>query len=719
MFRRCLMPLCLLATLTPIGVAQDGERPAKSLTNSLGMKLVRIPAGEFRMGSADDDPGGREDERPRHRVRITKPFYLGVYEVTQAEFESVMKINPSTFTRKALLHDAPPEIDAAKLPVDGVTWHQAVEFCRKISEMKSEQAAGRFYRLPTEAEWEYACRAGTTTTFHFGDALSSTQANFNGAHPYGEAKSGPFLKRTHTVGSYPPNAFGLYDMHGNLHEWCLDRFGRDYYQNSPADDPRGPDKGSRRVIRGGDWYSDARDCRSAFRYADVPAGKFYALGMRVVCELKSEGATLDPIIAKAGEPDADRGFPMGGISGSDDPQPSSGEDWPRWRGVRGDGAWNSPKLPLEWPEGVVPLAWRQELGGGYGGIAVSGGRVYVMDRQREPNDVERLLCIDGVTGEMLWSHEWPVDYSGVSYDNGPRSTPNVVQGRVYVMGAVGHLFCCDAANGQVVWSKNLVSECNAKVPIWGLSASPVVFCSLVIVHCGAEPNGSLMAFDVETGAERWRNFADGAGYATPILIERAGKPQLVAWTPTHVRSVDPATGQELWSTPFEVQYGTSIAEPLYRGGIVLVTSYYEGSLAIRVPTGDEKARIVWKDNRNLRGLMSPPMFRDGRGYLIDKRHGLTCFEWATGKKLWDDDNRLTPKGRNPQATLVWINDEDRAIALNSDGELVLLRLNADGYAEQSRAKIIGETWAHPAYAGNCVYARSDTEIVCVVLPTKK
>ena len=114
--------------------------------------------------------------------------------------------------------------------------------------------------------------------------------------------------------------------------------------------------------------------------------------------------------------------------------------------------------------------------------------------------------------------------------------------------------------------------------------------------------------------------------------------------------------------------------------------------------------------------MSQPLVRDGYVYLLDKRHGLTCFRLATGKKLWDDDNRMTPKGRNPQATMVWTGDEDRAIVLNSDGDLVLIRLNPEGYQELARANIIGPTWAHPGYAGNCVYARSDTEIVCVLLP---
>ena len=699
-------------TIPPLSfllIAAVGCLSARTITNSVGMELARIPAGEFLMGSADDDPGAREDEKPRHPVRIPKPFYAGVYEVTQAEFERVMAQNPSSFTRRGV-------------PVDNVSWYAAVEFCRRLSNLPAEKEAGRVYRLPTEAEWEYACRAGTTTVFHFGDSLSSTQANFNGEHPFGGAEAGPFLNRTAPVGSYEPNAFGLYDMHGNLHEWCMDRFDRDSYRASPTDDPQGPRHGTSRVIRGGNWYSDGRDCRSAFRYADLPEGRFYALGIRVVCELTSEGASLHPVVAAAGELNDGSGVsistrkPTVPVGLTDKPTPTAGEDWPRWRGPRGDGTWRAPKLPAAWPENGLPRVWRQEIGGGYGGIAVSGGRVYVMDRQREPADVERVLCLDAVTGVPLWTRSQPVAYKGVSYDNGPRTTPTVLQGRVHTLGAVGHLFCLDAASGDVVWSHDLVADFRARVPGWGLSASPVVYEDLLIVHAGAEPDASFIAFDRQTGEERWRSLPDPAGYATPIVIYPHGTPQLVAWTPTNVRGLNPTSGEPLWTVPFKVTNGTSIAGPIFQEGLVLVSSYYDGSPAIRLGEQPDQAEVVWHDRRDLRGLMAQPLYRDGYAYLLDKRHGLTCLKLATGKKLWDDDNRMTPKGRNPQATMVWLGDEDRAMALNSDGDLILLRLSPNGYAEDSRTNIIGRTWAHPAYAGNCVYARSDTEIVCVLLP---
>ena len=481
--------------LTETRTATPVEQPDATVTNSVGMKLVRIPAGEFLMGSATSDPGAREDEQPQHQVRITRPFYMSVYEVTQREFKGLMEFNPSSFTEDGLLQNIADDVSASEFPVDGLTWYQAVEFCRRLSEQPAERAAGRVYRLPTEAEWEYACRAGTTSIFNFGDTLSSTQANFNGAEPFGNAETGPFLNRTNRVGSYKPNEFGLYDMHGNLHEWCLDRFERDYYSVSPAEDPQGPEQGTSRVIRGGDWYSDGRDCRSAFRYADIPDGRFYALGMRVVCELTSEGATLHPIIAAAGQSGVVRSTGATAAASTAFPTPDAGEDWPRWRGPRGDGTWHAPKLPVTWPEDGLQRIWQRELGGGYGGIAVSEGHAYVMDRQREPEDVERVLCCDAVSGGPLWSYSYPVNYGGVSYDNGPRSTPTVFGNRVYTLGAVGHLYCFDATDGSVVWSQDLVADFGARIPIWGLSASPVVCDDLLIVHPGGEPNACLMAFD--------------------------------------------------------------------------------------------------------------------------------------------------------------------------------------------------------------------------------
>ncbi len=255
------------------------------LTNSLGMKLVLIPAGSFLMGSPIAEQGRSADEGPQHEVTITRPFYLGVHPVTQEQFQRLMGTNPSHFCRGGRGRDQVKEDDPRLLPVEKVTWGNAVTFCRKLSEAPEESRQGRLYRLPTEAEWEYACRAGSATPFHFGATLNSTQANFDGTQPYGRTSAGPYLKRPSAVGSYPPNDFGLFDMHGNVWEWCQDWYAEDFYSSSPSEDPQGPENGEQRVLRGGCWSSSGTNCRSAYRGRAEPGLHVYRFGFRVVLEV--------------------------------------------------------------------------------------------------------------------------------------------------------------------------------------------------------------------------------------------------------------------------------------------------------------------------------------------------------------------------------------------------------------------------------------------------
>ncbi len=170
-------------------------------------------------------------------------------------------------------------MDTSRFPVEEVSWEDAVEFCRKLSALAGERSASRVYRLPSEEEWEYACRAGTTTPFHFGSQLNGREANCNGDYPYGTSAKGTNLQRPTNVGSYTSNFFGLYDMHGNVWEWCQDWYGN--YPSGSVTDPTGPTGASDRVFRGGCWFSIARYCRSALRYWFTPTFRLYILGFRV------------------------------------------------------------------------------------------------------------------------------------------------------------------------------------------------------------------------------------------------------------------------------------------------------------------------------------------------------------------------------------------------------------------------------------------------------
>jgi uncharacterized protein (TIGR02996 family) len=248
----------------------EGRDPARVI-NSLGMELVRIPSGTFLMGSPDVEPHRYDDEGPLHEVTLSKPFFLSVYPVTQQCYLEVMGRNSSHF------HTG--NGGGPWHPVDSVSWEDAVRFCRLLSEHPLEKRAGRVYRLPTEAEWEHACRAGSTTPFWWGDAASSYQANFDGNHPYGGAEEGPVLNRTQPVGCYAANPFGLYDMHGNIWEWCHDWYGKHYYRTSPPVDPPGPESGEFHVLRGGCWQHLGACTRAAYRL-DHPPGGLYQ-GFRV------------------------------------------------------------------------------------------------------------------------------------------------------------------------------------------------------------------------------------------------------------------------------------------------------------------------------------------------------------------------------------------------------------------------------------------------------
>ena len=235
---------------------------ARTLTLDLGagvtMEVVLIPAGEFMMGSPKSEASRRSDEGPRHRVRITRAFYMGKHEVTQAQYVRLMGKNPSRFK-------------GPTNPVEMASWNDAVDFCRKLS-----QRTGRKARLPTEAEWEYACRAGTTTRYCSGD---SEKAVGDYAWHSGNARRKPL-----PVGGKRANAWGLHDMHGNVWEWCSDPHDSGYYGKSPPEDPRGPKKGRFYVLRGGSYSNSHKYCRSAHRYSGRPTGRYNRNGFRVVVD---------------------------------------------------------------------------------------------------------------------------------------------------------------------------------------------------------------------------------------------------------------------------------------------------------------------------------------------------------------------------------------------------------------------------------------------------
>ena len=273
----CAVLFIVVITCSTILLARNNS----TNNNSLNIELVRINEGRFTMGSPVGERFRNADET-QHTVYISS-FRIGKFPITQREYMAVMGVNPSNFVGE-------------NLPVENVSWFDAIEFCNRLSQMQGLKPyysinngevrilGGDGYRLPTEAEWEYVCRAGTTTPFAYGYYLNSTMANFNGNRPYDSGVE-VYRERTTPVGIFQPNRFGVYDMHGNVWEWCWDWYGEDFYKVSPVNNPIGPPSGVNRIVRGGAWNFFGKHLRSASRYEFNSSFRSNFVGFRVARNL--------------------------------------------------------------------------------------------------------------------------------------------------------------------------------------------------------------------------------------------------------------------------------------------------------------------------------------------------------------------------------------------------------------------------------------------------
>ena len=264
-----LFILIVVIALVQSGRAERGqtaETPHKVFTNSVGMTFIYVPPGTFVMGSPPGNLGRDLDEMP-HTVTLTKGYYIQTTEVTQAEWKVVMGENPAM-----LKND--------DRPVENVSWSDTLTFIRTLNQLENTST----YRLPTEAEWEYACRAGAQTSFPTGPSLSTDQANFDGNYLYSGYEKGVFRRRTVKAGKFLPNKWGFYDMSGNVWEWCQDYYGP--YSSKPETNPGGLSSGLFRVLRGGSWYYDIQSCRCASRHKADPSKQSIVIGFRVAKSLR-------------------------------------------------------------------------------------------------------------------------------------------------------------------------------------------------------------------------------------------------------------------------------------------------------------------------------------------------------------------------------------------------------------------------------------------------
>ncbi len=414
----------------------------------------------------------------------------------------------------------------------------------------------------------------------------------------------------------------------------------------------------------------------------------------------------------------------------------SGEDWPQWMGPGRDNIWREDGIIDKFPDGGPKVVWRTQVAGGYAGPAVAAGRVFVTDYvtadnvkvdnfDRKPSSgSERVICLAADSGVELWKHAYPVEYR-ISYPAGPRCTPTVDQDRVYVLGAVGHLLCLKAETGDIVWSKDLTTEYGTTPALWGYTGHPLVDGEKLICVVGGS-GSHVVAFDKQSGRELWRAItANEQGYSPPTIIEAGGVRQLILLRPDAVSSVDPETGRQYWSVPYEATSGSIIMSPIHWDNYLYAAGYSNKNILLKLDDSPADAEVVWQDKwkHGLSPVNVQPFLDGNLMYGFDQSGWLYCVEFPSGKRLW---KTAEPIGQRPQqtGTAFIMKQADRFWLFNELGELIIARLSADGYEEIDRTKLLEPTnnafgrpvvWSNPAYANRRAYVRNDQEIICVDL----
>ncbi len=384
---------------------------------------------------------------------------------------------------------------------------------------------------------------------------------------------------------------------------------------------------------------------------------------------------------------------------------SSTNSAPYWTGFRGpkrDGHYTQQPILTNWPATGLRELWRQPSGGGYASFSIAEGRAYTIEQRREQ---EVVVAYDENTGRELWDHGWESHFiEGIGGD-GPRATPTYDAGRIYALGGTGELRCLDAANGKLLWRCDVVAENGGEVLTYGISASPLVVDGKVILLPGGDQR-SVVALDKNTGKAIWRSHYDKQAYTSPMLVELAGKRQLLVVSAFHVLGFDPNEGKLLWEFPWRVQNDNVIAQPVIVGPnrFFLSAGYGKGCVVLEVKEQGKglSADEVWHNNF-LKNKFTSSVFWNGYVYGLDEEI-LTCLDATTGKRQWKE-------GRYGYGQLLLASGH--LIILSGSGDLALLKASPDHYEEISRFPAIkGKTWNHPAIADGKIFVRNSAEMAC-------
>lgn len=415
--------------------------------------------------------------------------------------------------------------------------------------------------------------------------------------------------------------------------------------------------------------------------------------------------------------------------------PAAAEDWPQWMGPGRDNVWRETGVLKTFPQSGLKVVWKSELAGGYSGPAVAADRVFITDYvtadnvkvdnfdRKEFSGVERVQCLDASTGKVLWTHSDNVKYS-ISYPAGPRCTPVVEDNRVYTLGAEGLLYCFQVSDGKVLWRRDLKADFNTTAPLWGYSAHPLIDGPRLLTLAGGT-GSHIVALDKLSGKEIWRSLTSGSqgqGYSPPTIVEHGGQRQLILYRTDAVSSVNPETGSEYWSVPYEASNGSIIMSPVLVGDYLYAAGYSNRNLLLKLKPDQSKPEEVFRDVKDLISPVNVQPFLDQNIlYGFDQKGLLRALQLPEGKVLWETDKAVGGRPRGSETAFL-VRHEDRFILFNEKGELVIARLTADNYEELSRTKVIEPSnfafgrevvWSMPAFANRRIYLRNDKQIICL------
>jgi outer membrane protein assembly factor BamB len=402
------------------------------------------------------------------------------------------------------------------------------------------------------------------------------------------------------------------------------------------------------------------------------------------------------------------------------------DDWPQWRGPNRDGVWNETGIIELFPPGGLEISWRTAVGRGWSSPVVAQGRVYVTDVERAGGKAtERVLCFDESNGNLLWSHRYAVDYPDWAlgpYGGGPRATPIVRDGKIFTLGALGHLFCFDAVNGHVGLEKSLANEYQLE-PFTGITASPLIEDKLLILYMCGKPAACVVAFDKDSGKEVWRALDDSFTYSSPIVIAAGGKRQFIVWTQQGVTSLDPRTGRTWWRELFRSPGDMVVSTPVFSNGRLLI-----GGLMLELDAAKPAASVLWPESeltlKRILSNTSTALVQGDYVYSARTTGELVCLEAGTGKQVWQTNTVTDP--RNGSSIHLTANG-DGEFLFTDRGDLLRAKLTPQGYREISRARLVEPTsaygdrkcaWTPPAFANRHVFARNDLELVRASLAAK-